>query len=115
MTPGTLTMRETCFYNLSLPISTAIVACHSVEQVEECAELGPFLYPVELSSDGYFGSQGKAHCKAGALFPAHASLNDRLTWRLINVQKPSLVGRVWTRALVLGSRQPRRVGMWTIA
>ena len=108
-------MRETCFYNLSLPIGTAIIGCDSVEQVEECGELGPFLYPVGPSSDGYSGSQGRTHCKAGALFPAHASLNGWLTWRLINVQKPSLVGRVWTRALARRSRQPRKVGMWTIA
>jgi hypothetical protein len=115
MTPGTLRMRETCFYNRSLPISTAIIGCESVEQVGECAELSPFLYPVEPSSDGYSGSQGRSDCKAGALSPAHAIAKRWLTWRLINVQKPSLVGRVWTRALVRRSRQPRRVGMWTIA
>ena len=38
-TPGTLTKHETFFYNLSLPISTAIIGCDSVEQVEECVQL----------------------------------------------------------------------------
>ena len=38
-TPGTLTKRETTFYTLSLPISTAIIGCDSVAQVEECVQL----------------------------------------------------------------------------
>jgi aryl-alcohol dehydrogenase-like predicted oxidoreductase len=38
-TPGTLTKHETMFYRLSLPISTAIIGCDSVEQVEECVQL----------------------------------------------------------------------------
>jgi aryl-alcohol dehydrogenase-like predicted oxidoreductase len=37
--PGTLTKHETMFYTLSLPISTAIIGCDSVEQVEECVRL----------------------------------------------------------------------------
>jgi len=45
-TPGTLTKRETFFYNLSLPISTAIIGCDSVEQVEECAELARTFTPL---------------------------------------------------------------------
>jgi len=38
-TPGTLTKHETMFYTLSLPISTAIIGCDSVAQVEECAQM----------------------------------------------------------------------------
>ncbi len=45
-TPGTLTKQETFFYNLSLPISTAIVGCDSVEQVEECAQLARSFTPL---------------------------------------------------------------------
>jgi hypothetical protein len=45
-TPGTLTKRETFFYNLSLPLSTAIIGCDSVEQVEECAELARGFTPL---------------------------------------------------------------------
>jgi hypothetical protein len=45
-TPGTLTKRETFFYNLSLPLSTAIIGCDSVEQVEECAELARTFTPL---------------------------------------------------------------------
>lgn len=36
--PGTLTKQETMFYTLSLPISTAIIGCDTVAQVEECVQ-----------------------------------------------------------------------------
>jgi hypothetical protein len=49
MTPGTLTKQETFFHNLSLPISTAIIGCDSVEQVEECAELARSFTPLSLA------------------------------------------------------------------
>ena len=45
-TPGALTKRETFNYNLSLPISTAIIGCDSVEQVEECVELARSFTPL---------------------------------------------------------------------
>lgn len=45
-TPGTLTKRETFFYNLSLPVSTAIIGCDSVEQVEECVQLARDFTPL---------------------------------------------------------------------
>jgi hypothetical protein len=44
--PGTLTKRETFFYTLSLPISTAIIGCDSVAQVEECVELARSFTPL---------------------------------------------------------------------
>lgn len=44
--PGTLTKRETFFYDLTLPVSTAIIGCDSVEQVEECAELARAFTPL---------------------------------------------------------------------
>jgi|SRR5580658_6013644 aryl-alcohol dehydrogenase-like predicted oxidoreductase len=45
-TPGTLTKQETFFYNLSLPLSMAIIGCDSVEQVEECAALARSFTPL---------------------------------------------------------------------
>jgi aryl-alcohol dehydrogenase-like predicted oxidoreductase len=45
-TPGTLTKHETFFYTVSLPISTAIIGCDSVEQVEECAALARQFTPL---------------------------------------------------------------------
>lgn len=44
--PGTLTKQETFFYTLSLPISTAIIGCDSVEQVEECVQLARSFTPL---------------------------------------------------------------------
>jgi hypothetical protein len=44
--PGTLTKRKTFFYTLSLPISTAIIGCDSVAQVEECVELARSFTPL---------------------------------------------------------------------
>jgi hypothetical protein len=45
-TPGTLSKHETMFYTLSLPISTAIIGCDSVEQVEECVEMARAFTPL---------------------------------------------------------------------
>jgi uncharacterized protein len=45
-TPGTLTKHETMFYTLSLPISTAIIGCDSVAQVEECAQFAREFTPL---------------------------------------------------------------------
>ncbi len=44
--PGTLTKQETMFYTYSLPISTAIIGCDSVAQVEECAQLSREFTPL---------------------------------------------------------------------
>ena len=44
--PGTLTKKETFFYNLSLPISTTIIGCDSVGQVPECVELARSFTPL---------------------------------------------------------------------
>lgn len=48
-TPGTLTKHETFFYCLTLPISTAIIGCDSVEQVNECVELARAFTPLNQS------------------------------------------------------------------
>ncbi|HEX4155457.1 MAG TPA: aldo/keto reductase [Acidobacteriaceae bacterium] len=45
-TAGTLTKHETMFYTLSLPISTAIIGCDSVEQVEECVQMARAFTPL---------------------------------------------------------------------
>lgn len=38
-TPGTLTMREAMYYTLSLPVSTVIIGCNTVAQLEENVQL----------------------------------------------------------------------------
>ncbi|HTV07343.1 MAG TPA: aldo/keto reductase [Acidobacteriaceae bacterium] len=47
--PGTLTKRETMFYNLSLPISTAIVGCDNIQQIEECVQFAREFTPLSQS------------------------------------------------------------------
>jgi hypothetical protein len=71
-TPGKLTKHETFYYNLSLPISTAIIGCDSVEQVEECVELARSFTPFKSGPDGCDGSESRTCCQAGPIFPAHA-------------------------------------------
>jgi uncharacterized protein len=44
--PGTITMREALHYTLTLPISTAIVGCDSIAQLEENVKLAQEFAPV---------------------------------------------------------------------
>jgi aryl-alcohol dehydrogenase-like predicted oxidoreductase len=45
-TPGTLTMREAMYYTLSLPVSTVIIGCNSVAQLEENVQLARQFTPL---------------------------------------------------------------------
>ena len=45
-TPGTLTMREAMFYALSLPVSTVVIGCDSVAQLEENVQLAREFNPL---------------------------------------------------------------------
>ncbi|HXE91244.1 MAG TPA: aldo/keto reductase [Terriglobales bacterium] len=47
--PGTVTMREALYYVLSLPVSTVIVGCDSVQQLEENVELARRFTPLSDS------------------------------------------------------------------
>ena len=44
--PGTITMREAMYYTLSLPVSTVIIGCDSVTQVEENVRLASTFTPL---------------------------------------------------------------------
>jgi hypothetical protein len=91
----TLTKKETFFYNLSLPISTAIIGCDSVEQVAECVELARSFTPLSQAQMAALGSKGRTCCQAGPVFPAHASLRiDKVTITL------NAATRVFCRAVL---------------
>jgi aryl-alcohol dehydrogenase-like predicted oxidoreductase len=45
-TPGTLTMREAMYYTLSMPVSTVIVGCNSVSQLEENVQIARDFTPL---------------------------------------------------------------------
>jgi len=44
--PGTLTMREAMYYTLSRPVSTVIVGCDSIAQLEENVQLAREFTPL---------------------------------------------------------------------
>jgi len=44
--PGTLQMREALYYTLSHPVSTAIIGCDSIAQVEENVQLAREFTPL---------------------------------------------------------------------
>ena len=48
-TPGTLQMREAMYYTLSLPVSTVIIGCDSVAQLEENVQLARAFTPLSES------------------------------------------------------------------
>ena len=48
-TPGTLDMREAMYYTLSLPVSTVIIGCDSVAQVEENVTLARDFTPLSAT------------------------------------------------------------------
>ena len=45
-TPGTLSMRDAMYYSLSLPISTVIIGCDSIAQLEENVQLAREFTPL---------------------------------------------------------------------
>jgi hypothetical protein len=45
-TPGTLTMREAVYYTLSRPVSTIIIGCDSIAQLEENVHLAREFTPL---------------------------------------------------------------------
>jgi aryl-alcohol dehydrogenase-like predicted oxidoreductase len=45
-TPGTLSMRQAMYYALSLPVSTVIIGCRTVEQLEENVALAKAFKPL---------------------------------------------------------------------
>jgi aryl-alcohol dehydrogenase-like predicted oxidoreductase len=66
--PGTLTKQETFFYTLSLPISTAIIGCDSVEQVEECVQLARSFTPLNQAQMAALESKVEPVAKQALFF-----------------------------------------------
>jgi aryl-alcohol dehydrogenase-like predicted oxidoreductase len=73
-TPGTLTMREAMFYTLSRPVSTVIIGCDTIAQLEE---------NVQLARD---------------FTPLSDSQTEAIVKRAEPVSKPSLFFRFYDRA-----------------
>jgi hypothetical protein len=75
------------FYTLSLPISTAIIGCDSVEQVEECVQLARDFTPLNEKQMAGAGRQDRTDCKAGTLFPPDETLTLRQEPPLARLRK----------------------------
>ena len=65
--PGTLVMRDAFYYTLSLPISTAIVGCDSIAQLEENVRLAREFTPLSQSQMTALAEKA-APCSKQALF-----------------------------------------------
>jgi uncharacterized protein len=62
------------FYTLSLPISTAIIGCDSVEQVEECVQLARDFTPLSEKQMAALADKTEPIRKTGAIFPPDETL-----------------------------------------
>ena len=67
--PGTLTMREAMHYALSLPVSTVIVGCDTIAQLEENVQLAREFTPLSERADGGARDEGRSLLEACALLP----------------------------------------------
>ena len=66
--PGTLTKQETMSYTLSLPISTAIVGCDSMEHVDECAQLARVFTPLSTEQMAALTAKAEPIAKQALFF-----------------------------------------------
>ena len=68
-TPGTLDMRQAMYYSLSLPVSTVIIGCDSVAQLEHNVQLARDFTPYQREADDRAGRQSRAGLEAVAVLP----------------------------------------------
>ena len=67
--PGTIGMREAISYTLSLPVSTVIIGCDTVAQLEENVRLGTGVHAPQREADGRPRREGHPLLEAGPLLP----------------------------------------------
>jgi uncharacterized protein len=66
--PGTLTMREAMYYTLSRPVSTVIVGCDSVAQLEENVQLARDFTPINDKQAGELVAKAEPCAKPSLFF-----------------------------------------------
>ncbi len=66
--PGTLTMREALYYVLSLPVSTAIIGCDSVAQVEENVALARDFTPLSGAQQAALSARAEPIARQALFF-----------------------------------------------
>ncbi len=67
-TPGTLTMREAMYYSLSLPVSTVIIGCDSIQQLEENLALARDFTPLTEQQMASLEGRAEAVSKQALFF-----------------------------------------------
>ena len=65
--PGTIGMRDAMYYTLSLPVSTVIIGCDSVAQLEENVKLAREFTPLSAARMAAL-AEAAAPCSKQALF-----------------------------------------------
>jgi Aldo/keto reductase family len=75
---GTLSMRQAMYYTLSRPVSTILIGCDSIPQLEENVNLAKKFHALQRSADGRADLDGRAGLEAVALLPL---LRSSLIWR----------------------------------
>lgn len=66
---GVLSMREAIYYTMTLPVSTVIVGCDSVEQLEQNVQLAGEFTPFNAQQIAALTDHGSARGGAGSLLP----------------------------------------------
>ncbi len=67
-TPGTLQMREAMYYTLSLPVSTVIIGCDSIPQLEENVQLARNFTPLSESQMAAISQKAEPVSKQALFF-----------------------------------------------
>ncbi len=67
-TPGTLTMREAMYYTLSRPVSTVIIGCDSIAQLEENVQLARDFTPLNDAQQASIVARSEPVAKPGNFF-----------------------------------------------
>jgi hypothetical protein len=67
-TPGTLTMREAMYYTLSRPVSTVIIGCDSIAQLEENVQLAREFTPLNDAQQASIVARAEPVAKPGNFF-----------------------------------------------
>jgi len=67
-TPGTLTMREAVYYTLSRPVSTVIIGCDNVAQLEENVQLARDFTPLSANQEKELVAKSEPVAKPSLFF-----------------------------------------------
>jgi aryl-alcohol dehydrogenase-like predicted oxidoreductase len=74
--PGTLTMREAMYYTLSRPVSTVIIGCDTVAQLEENVQLARDFTPLNDKQTTELVARAEACAKPSLFFRFYDRPND---------------------------------------